>query len=108
MSFSSAKGALSGTKDASLGRQRGSLTRQSRTKQASISAERAALASQKAPNSVALRRVNEFLAALQAQRNASEHTISAYRKDLLKFMRYASKGLDSLRVALLTTRALIA
>ena len=107
MSFSSAKGALSGTKDASLGRQRGSLTRQSRTKQASISAERAALASQKAPNSVALRRVNEFLAALQAQRNASEHTISAYRKDLLKFIRYASKGLDWRRVDHLTIRGFL-
>ena len=43
-------------------------------------------------------RVIEFLAGLRSQRNASEHTVKAYEKDLRKFCAYAGKGLDWRRV----------
>ena len=48
--------------------------------------------------SAAEARVIEFLACLRSQRNASEHTVKAYEKDLRKFCVYASKGLDWRRV----------
>jgi integrase/recombinase XerC len=38
--------------------------------------------------------VDEFLRSLKAQRNASEHTVLAYKKDLNKFCIYAGKDLD--------------
>jgi len=43
-------------------------------------------------------RVIEFLACLRSQRNASEHTVTAYEKDLRKFCDYAGKELDWRRV----------
>ena len=43
-------------------------------------------------------RVIEFLAGLRSQRNASEHTVKAYEKDLRKFCDYAGKELDWRRV----------
>ena len=43
-------------------------------------------------------RVIEFLACLRSQRNASEHTVKAYEKDLRKFCDYAGKELDWRRV----------
>ena len=48
--------------------------------------------------SAAEARVIEFLAGLRSQRNASEHTVKAYEKDLRKFCDYAGKGLDWRRV----------
>lgn len=107
MAFRSAKGALSSSRKATSGPQRRFLAANSRAKQAVIGAEIDPVASQKAANSVALRRVNEFLAALQAQRNASEHTIGAYKKDLLKFISYAGKSLDWRRVDHLTVRGFL-
>ena len=107
MSLSSAKGAPSSTKKATLGHQRRSLALQSRAKGAFVSEENGVVASQKGANSVALRRVDEFLAALQAQRNASEHTISAYKKDLSKFISYAGRGLDWRRVDHLAIRGFL-
>ena len=107
MAFRSVKGALSSSRKATSGPQRRFLAANSRAKQVVIGAEIGTVVSQKAANSVALRRVNEFLAALQAQRNASEHTISAYKKDLLKFISYAGKSLDWRRVDHLTVRGFL-
>src|SRR5262249_33831448 len=107
MAFGSAKDAFSSGKSASSRRQRSSLEPQSRAKQPFISAAIGAVRSQRAANSVALKRVNEFLAALQAQRNASEHTISAYKKDLLKFISYAGEALDWRRVDHLAIRGFL-
>ena len=42
--------------------------------------------------------MSEFLVCLRSQRNASEHTVKAYRKDLRKFCNYAGKELDWRRV----------
>jgi integrase/recombinase XerC len=39
-------------------------------------------------------RVREFLSALRSQRNASEHTVVAYEKDLRKFCDYAGNSLN--------------
>jgi len=60
-----------------------------------------------AAKSAAERRVGEFLAALRTQRNASEHTINAYKKDLQKFVGYAGKGLDWRRIDHLTIRGFL-
>ena len=48
--------------------------------------------------SAAQLRVDEFLVALKAQRNASEHTVLAYKKDLRKYCEYAGNSLDWRRV----------
>src|SRR5436309_2186425 len=61
-------------------------------------------APQNPSKSGAERRVDEFLAALKTQRNASEHTVHAYQKDLANFINYAGKGLDWRRVEHLTIR----
>ena len=53
------------------------------------------------------RRVDEFLTALKTQRNASEHTINAYQKDLSKFICYAGKILDWRRVDHLAIRGFL-
>lgn len=50
------------------------------------------------PKSAAESRVNEFLAALNSQRNASTHTVLAYKNDLGKFCEHAGKSLDWRRV----------
>ena len=44
--------------------------------------------------SAAETRVEEFIRYLISQRNASQHTVTAYEKDLAKFSDYAGKGLD--------------
>src|SRR5256885_6509424 len=64
-------------------------------------------APQNPSKSGAERRLDEFLAALKTQRNASEHTINAYQKDLRKFVIYAGKGLDWRRVDHLTIRGFL-
>lgn len=45
------------------------------------------------------RAIDDFCRALAAERNASEHTVRAYRTDLLDFARWAAReGADALRV----------
>jgi integrase/recombinase XerC len=39
-------------------------------------------------------RVEDFLECLRSQRNASNHTVAAYQKDLRKFCEHAGKALD--------------
>jgi len=63
--------------------------------------------SRSAAKTAAERRLHEFLMALKTQRNASEHTMNAYEKDLLKFISYAGKGLDWRRVDHLAIRGFL-
>ena len=77
---------------------------QLRSRKEQSSSDKGANVPHDSAKSAAERRVDEFLAALKTQRNASEHTVHAYQKDLAKFINYAGKGLDWRRVEHLTIR----
>ncbi|HVH88698.1 MAG TPA: tyrosine recombinase XerC [Terriglobales bacterium] len=63
---------------------------------------------QSRPKSAADRHVGEFLECLRSQRNASQHTILAYEKDLKKFTGYAGAGLDWRKINHVTIRGFLA
>ena len=101
------KDALQSKKSSSLSSGRRALLPHSGAGEALIGRENSAKVPQKHAKSASERCLDEFLAALKTQRNASEHTVQAYKKDLTKFMMYAGKGLNWRSVDHVTVRGFL-
>jgi len=103
----SAKGALQSKKHASLSSGRRVSLPNSGAGKAFIGCGNGAKVPQKNAKSASERCLDDFLAALKTQRNASEHTVQAYKKDLTKFMMHAGNGLNWRQVDHVTVRGFL-